>query len=113
MQRVSAGYGAGAVVLAALIGCASDPATVAPRVSSEAAKLGPASATACGSMLLYASAYNFIPILLNDRFERAYQRALSSVPNATALTNVTASEYWFWWVVGRTHCASVEGEAVR
>jgi hypothetical protein len=64
-------------------------------------------------MLLYASAYNFIPIGLNGRYGRAYQKALASVPDATAIQNVEASEFWFFWILGRTFCTTIQGEAVR
>lgn len=93
--------------------CASDfvPVSEAPAAGSKV--VGRATGTACGSMLIYASAYNFIPVLLNSRVERARERALASVPGASALTNTTVSEYWYFWVIGRTLCTTLEGDAVQ
>lgn len=76
-------------------------------------KLGQAKGEACGSLLIAATAYYFIPVLLNSRVERAYQRALESVPGATSLVNVTLEEYWIWWVIGTTRCVTITGEGVK
>lgn len=97
----------------ALTACATQPGLVAPQIGPAATRLGPAEGTACGSMLIATSGYNFLPILLTDRYERAYRNALESVPNATALAAVTASEYWFFWAVGRTFCTTIKGEAIQ
>lgn len=101
------------ISLVALTSCASTFTTVQPRLPEKYEKIGSASGTACGSLLIDGSAYNFIPVLLNDRVERAYNNALASVPGATALSNVTMQENWFWWVIGSTKCVTITGEAVR
>jgi len=63
--------------------------------------------------LIGATAYYFIPVLLNSRVERAYQRALESVPGSTSLVNVTLEEYWLWWVIGTARCVTITGEGIK
>lgn len=104
----------GLVLGIALIGgCVSDPINVAPRPPDKYEKLGPASGSACGSMLIDGTAYNFIPVMLNSRVERAYANAVQSVPGATGLVNVTMQENWFWWFIGNSRCVTITGEAIR
>ena len=100
----------GAVLIAA---CASEPFNVAPRPPEKFEKLGAASGEACGSLLILATAYYFIPVQLNSRVERAYARAVESVPGATGLVNVTMKEDWFWWLIGTARCVTLTGEAIR
>lgn len=104
-----------ALIVAAALGgaCASQPFNLAPRPPDKFEKLGAASGEACGSLLIDGTAYNFIPIMLNSRIERAYAAAVQSVPGATGLVNVTMKENWFWWVIGSTRCVTVTGEAIR
>ena len=97
----------------ALAGCASDPAMVAPAAKAGYQDLGPAQGSACGSLLIIATAYNFIPAGLNSRVERAYSDALQSVPGATSLINVKMQENWYWFVLGTMRCVTVTGEAVK
>lgn len=94
-------------------GCASGFRTVMPQPPEKYEKLGPASGSACGSMLIGPTAYNFIPVMLNSRVARAYQQALDSVPGSTALINVTMQEDWYWWVIGTARCVTIQGEAIR
>jgi len=101
------------ITLMATAGCASAYKTVLPTPPDNYQKLGAAKGDACGSMLILATAYNFIPISLNQRVENAYQNALASVPGATALMNVTMQENWYWWVIGSTKCVTITGEAIR
>jgi len=107
---------ASAVLVAGIVilsGCASDFYNIAPRPPEKFEKLGPATGSACGSLLIDGTSLNFIPILLNERTERAYKDALQSVPGATALVNVTVQENWFWWLVGNSRCVTITGEAIR
>lgn len=101
------------ILLALLGGCASDMTTIAPRPPEHFTRLGHAEGRACGSMLVGTPTYNFIPVYLNSRVERAYQRAVESVPGATALGDVTLQESWYWWVIGSTRCTTITGEAIR
>jgi hypothetical protein len=101
------------VAIVVLEGCESVPVNVAAAPPPTFQRLGPAQGEACGSIGILATAYNFIPILLNERVERAYQRALASVPGATGLINVTYEEDWFWWVIGTARCVKLTGEAIR
>jgi hypothetical protein len=101
------------VFTVALIGCASELTTVVPRLPEKFEPLGRASGTACGSMLIDGTAYNFLPVMLNSRVERAYQKALESVPGSTALKDVRLEENWFWWVIGTARCTTITGEAIK
>jgi hypothetical protein len=101
------------LVAALLMGCASGFTTIAPRLPEKFEKLGRDEGTACGTMLIGPTGFNFIPVLLNERAERAYDRAVKSVSGATALANVTMREYWYWWVIGSTRCVTIKGEAIR
>lgn len=94
-------------------GCSTGVVSVMPKLPEKYEKLGPAKGSACGSMLIGPTAYNFIPVLLNSRLEDAYKDALQSVPGARALTDVTISEDWYWWVIGSAHCTRISGEAIR
>ncbi len=94
-------------------GCASAYKTVLPTPPDHYQKMGLAKGEACGSMLILATAYYFIPVNLNQRVAHAYQNALDSVPGATALMNVTMRENWYWWVIGSTKCVTITGEAIR
>ena len=96
-----------------LAGCASDPVNIAPLPAAQSQKLGHASGTGCGTMLLLSTSSNFIPAGLNSRVDRAYAHALESVPGATALVDVTLEESWFWWVIGTTRCVTISGEAIK
>jgi len=96
-----------------LMGCTSGLILVGKSPPENYQKLGQAKGEACGSMLIDGTAYNFIPILLNSRVERAYKRALESVPGSVSLIDVKLEEYWFWWVIGSTRCVTITGEAVK
>jgi len=50
---------------------------------------------------------------INSRAEKAYSDAVSKAPNATALTNVTIQENWYWWLIGTARCVTVTGEAIK
>ena len=103
-----------ALAAAALMGgCASGYTNVAPAPAAEHARVGAATGSACGSLGLLATAYNFVPMGLNSRVERAYADAVSSVPGATGLTDVTMQENWYWWLVGTARCVTITGEAVK
>jgi hypothetical protein len=98
---------------ATLAGCASTFTAVAPAPPDRYSVLGKATGSACGSLGILSTDANFIPMGLNSRVERAYQRALASVPGATGLVNVTLHEDWMWWVIGTARCVTVSGEAVK
>ncbi len=123
MDRVKARFTGVFLMIAfmAATGCASTYKTVLPTPPDDYQKLGEAKGKACGSMMILATTFNFIPVVelpflggkLNERVENAYQNAIDSVPGATALLNVTMQENWFWWVLGSTKCVTITGEAIR
>lgn len=96
-----------------LSGCASGFTNLAPRPPEQYEKLGKVEGTGCGTMLLLSTAYNFIPVMLNERVENAHAEALGKAPGATKLVNVTYREFWYWWVIGTTRCVTISGEAIR
>ena len=101
----------GAVVLT--MGCTSGLYMTGKRPPENYQKLGQAKGKACGTLIIGPTAYNFIPIELNSRIERATKRALESVPGSTSLVNVALDEYWIWWLIGTTRCVTITGEAVK
>lgn len=88
------------VFAASLAGCASGFTTIRSMPPKKYEKLGHVSGKATGSLGILGTAYYFIPMGLNSRIDRAYDNALKSVPGATALTDVTFEESWFWWIIG-------------
>lgn len=94
-------------------GCSSKEVTIEKAPPEKYEVLGKATGSASGSLGLLSTAYNFIPMGLNSRSERAYNEAVQSVPNATGLINVTYSENWFWWVIGTNRTVTVTGDAIR
>lgn len=113
-QRIIVGLLAMVIFLCA--GCTSGFVAVAPRVPEKFEKRGPAQGSACGFMLFDFGGgawFSVFPVTLNDRVERAYQRALESVPGSTALINVTMKEDWFWWGIGNSRCVTISGEAIK
>ena len=101
--------------LVAVLGtaCTSQLVMVAPRPPERYEKLGPAYGRACGTLFIDGTVYNFIPILLNSRVERAYNKAVRSVPGATALVNVRLEEFWVAYYIGTTRCVTITGDAIR
>ena len=96
-----------------LVGCASDFVTVAPEPPQQFLRLGKATGSACGSLGIFGTSTNFIPMGIHGRYERAYNLALASVPGATSLVDVTIQENWYWWLVGTSRCVTVNGEAIK
>ena len=96
-----------------LTGCSSHNVTIAPKVPENYKILGKAEGTASGSLGILATAYNFIPLGLNSRIDRAYDNAVKSVPGATGLINVTYKENWFWWIIGTARNVTVSGDAIK
>ena len=70
--------------------------------------IGEVSATATGIML-----FNIIPIGQNERFVKAYEKALAQAPGATRLADVSISENWFWAYVLNGYKTMVQGKAVK
>jgi hypothetical protein len=108
-----AAIGALAAALAVLGGCAGQFTNIAPLPPEKFERLGRAEGKACGTMLIDGTAWNFIPVMLNSRVERAYAEALKTVPGATGLIDTTMEEYWIWWYIGTTRCTTITGEAIR
>lgn len=86
---------------------------IAPKVSSSAQRLGEVEGSGAGMLGLGGTAYYFIPMGLNSRYERAYNEALSKAQGAKALTNVSIEETWFWLGIGTLRQVKITGEAVK
>lgn len=102
-----------ASAMLALSACSSEWVTVAPQAPTTVTHLGHAQAQACGSLGFLSTAYYVVPMGLNSRVQRAYDKALASVPGATALTDVSYQEDWAWWLLGTARCVTISGEAVK
>lgn len=100
-------------VIVFLGGCASGFTNVAPSPPQSYQSLGTTTGSGCGSLGILGTAYYFVPMGINNRVEKAYNDAVSKVPNATALTNVTIQENWYWWFIGTARCVTVTGEAIK
>jgi hypothetical protein len=100
-------------VTLSLAACSSGNVIITKTPQENYQRLGKTEGTGCGTMGVISTAYNFLPIFLNDRYERAYAEALGKIPGATGLIDVTLEETWFWWVVGTTRCSTVAGEAIK
>lgn len=96
-----------------LAGCSSHQVAIEKAPPAKYESLGKAEGSASGSLGLLATAYNFIPMGLNSRGERAYENALESVSGSTGLINVTYQENWFWWVIGTARTVTITGDAIK
>ena len=92
--------------------CASSITIVAPHPPEHFERLGPASGQACGVLLLISSIFEFMPAGINSRVDRAYRAAVASVPEATALVDVTINEDWSW-LFGTRLCTTISGIAIK
>jgi len=98
---------------AVIVGCSSGFTNIAPSPPKHYQSLGYVSGEATGSLGIWHPAFNFIPMGLNDRIERAYDNALKSASGATSLINVTYEESWYWWLIGTARMVTVSGEAIK
>lgn len=94
-------------------GCSSSRTLITPTPLDNYERLGQAEGNACGSLGVVSTAYYFLPLGLNDRYERAYNDAIAKAPGATGLIDVTLSEDWFWWIIGTARCVTITGEAIK
>ena len=104
---------AGILTASSIVGCSSEFVPLTPRLGADSASLGHANGRACGMVIPYAGAEQFLPISVASRGERAYDRALASVSGATTLRDVTIQDDWLWPVVGLYMCTTISGEGVR
>ena len=100
--------------LAALLGgCSTGYTTLSHEPPARYEVLGPAVGEADGSLGVVIPSWYFVPIAFNSRIDRAYERAVDSVPGATALIDVTYQESWYWWVLATARTVTVSGTAIR
>lgn len=95
-----------------LWGCSSRAARVGPRPPASYQALGPARGSACGVML-----FDFIPINVTARTERAYRRALTAAPGAAMLIDTRVRDRWYSLggilLGGHIVCADIVGTAIK
>jgi hypothetical protein len=95
------------LVGALVLGCSSQRVRIGPTPPASYETLGRSEGGACGVLLL-----NVIPILVNSRTQRAYERALQR--GGTALID-TKLQYQWWIIpyVGTMLCTVVHGTEIR
>lgn len=98
----------GLLLIGLASGCLSERAMIVAKPHVNAQKLGRVEGTAVGSVFQF-----LIPIGENSRTTRAYNNALAKAPGATALTNVTLQENWYWYYLGTLRVITISGEAVK
>jgi len=101
------------LVTALLFGCSSGRVNITAEPKENYEKLGRVEGSACGMLGLLATAYYFVPMGINGRYESAYEEALSKMPGARGLIDVTIREDWYWWVIGTARCVKITGEAIK
>ena len=97
------------LILLAITACSGVPLRIPTLpIQSNEEVIGQVSGKATGIML-----FQFIPIGQNDRFAKAYQRALLSATGATRIVDVTIEENWFWAWILNGYSFHLTGTAVR
>jgi len=99
-------YRGAIATLLLLCGCSGPLVNVAPFPPEEYSEGGQVSGSACGLLFL-----GMFPMQVNDRAERAYDRALKSA-RATSLTDTAVNESWYFTPIGPAVCTGVEGVAI-
>jgi len=106
-----------AASLLALTACETAYVTIAPDVGGATTRLGPAEGFASSHLGIpwpvWAPVLCFIPYGWDDRAPMAYGAAVASVPDATAIADVTIQEDWIWWAVATSRKLTVRGLAVK
>lgn len=95
-------------LLAACAGCAGAPVTFRSLtgVTYDATKGKTVSGSACGFQLLL-----FIPIGINDRYERAYAALLDNAGPGYSVTDIHVRERWMYGLVGTGYCTDLKATA--
>ncbi len=96
------------ILFAACAGCVGTPITFTSLtdVKYDATKGKTVSGSACGFQLLL-----FIPIKVNDRYERAYAELLADAGPGYSVTDITVSESWTYGLVGTAYCTDLKATA--
>ncbi len=90
-----------------MVGCSSVPFRMGPVPGKEYQVVGKGKANAGGFML-----FQFIPIMHNDKIQRAYDAAVRQ-GGGDALINPVITENWFWAYIGNGYRTTIEGDVVR
>ena len=84
---------------------------MAPTPPVKYKKLGHVEGKACGGLGFLGTLTSFIP-MGNDRWQAAYDEALSRAPGATGLVNVDIQDDWAWAVLFNVRCTTLSGDAI-
>lgn len=90
-----------------MVGCSSVPLRMGPVPGKEYEVVGKGNANAGGFML-----FQFIPIMHNDKIQRAYTAAVNQ-RGGDDLLNPTITERWFWAYIGNGYRTTIEGDVIR
>ena len=90
-----------------LASCASEPLHIPTVTRTDYQVLGQGTGKSMGIML-----FNFIPIGQNQRFVKAYNKALASM-NGDALIDPVITEHWFWGYILNGYSTKIEGTVIR
>ena len=94
-------------MLIIFVGCVSTPVHMDVDENRNYTVLGKGEGTAGGFMLL-----QFIPIKHNDRYQRAYNQAISQL-HGDAMINPHISERWYWAYIGNGYVTTVSGDVIK
>jgi hypothetical protein len=96
------------ILFVALTGCVGTPVTFKSLtdVKYDATKGRSVTGSACGFQLLL-----FIPISINDRYERAYGFLLDDAGPGYYVTDIRVSERWWYGLVGTGYCTDLKATA--
>lgn len=107
-MKISKMTGLMAIVACTLmVGCSSVPFRMGPEPGKQYVVVGKGKADTGGFML-----FQFIPIMHNDKIQRAYDAAVKQ-GGGDALINPVITEHWFWAYIGNGYRTTVEGDVVR
>ncbi|KAF0216395.1 MAG: hypothetical protein FD174_3685 [Geobacteraceae bacterium] len=96
------------VLLMLFAGCVGTPVTFKSLtdVKYDATKGRTVSGCACGFQVLF-----FIPIKINDRYERAYAELLHDAGPGYCVTDINVREGWKYGFVGTAYCTDLKATA--
>ena len=89
------------------VGCSSVPKRMGALPDKKYEVVGKGKESAGGFML-----FQFIPIMHNNKIERAYDAAVAQY-NGDDLINPVIAESWFWAYVGNGYRTTIEGDVIK
>ena len=96
-----------AIIGVVITGCVSDPLKFKKCDLTDATVLGESEGSSVGVML-----FNIIPINQNNRFNDAYEEAITKL-GGTCLTDPVIEERWYWAYLFNGYIFKVKGTVVK